>query len=130
VPPARFVSAALGLRDFTQALFITHVVAGIEATLAVALCLAAGRSRWPAGMAVCLLLGFVAAITSVLRSGPGAASCGCFGSLLGERFASMLSGQVAVDVGLILVLCAHMTLGRAASPSAAASKTGAASLIP
>lgn len=116
VPPAQFVAQATSIADFRAALMIVCGTMVAEAVLAVALCLLAGRSRLPAYAAIALLGLFIAALLRVIRSAPGAASCGCFGSLLGSRFETLLDGQLILDIGLVLILCAHLLLSASSPP--------------
>lgn len=99
-------AAGLGVR-LGNALQLTRFMGCVELGIAVTLCLWSGRSRLPtcAAGVVFFLLSIV--VFRVLQLSPKAATCGCFGSLLGRTFAYHLVMQMRLFGGLVLLALAQ-----------------------
>jgi hypothetical protein len=106
---ARFMSRAFWVRLDTGFLVVRVVALG-ELLVGSALCLWNGRSRLPAYAGLCLLAFFVGLLVNVAMSDPHAASCGCFGSLMGETLRRSLWTQAWIDLGLALFLTGNVIL--------------------
>lgn len=118
-----FVSNALGIQLGT-AHGIVRAIAVIELLLAAGISLAIGRNRIPAYLGLCLLAFFVGLLIRVINLAPNASSCGCFGSLLGERLRGRLWTQVEVDIGLMVLLSIHIFVGGSSRKREAVTKDG------
>lgn len=103
---AQMFAAGLGVR-LGNALQLARYTGGVELAIAVALCIWSMRSRLPtcAGGVVFLFLAVV--VSRVLRLSPQAASCGCYGSLLGEHFARDLDVQLRLFGALVFLSLAQ-----------------------
>lgn len=103
---ARFLSRLLSI-PLAQSFPLARALGGFEATVALLLCLFWGRTRVLPWAMACLFALFAGVTASVASSDPQAASCGCFGSLMGELGARSLWRQVILDVALMGLAVAH-----------------------
>ncbi len=111
---ASFLSYALWL-SFPRALTLAGWIAGFEVVLAACLCLFFGRSRIPAYAGLCLLAFFCGLLVEVLWRWPDMATCGCFGSLSVRSNPPTPRVQLAMDLGLMALLGAHLLSFRRSS---------------
>jgi hypothetical protein len=106
---ARFMARAFWV-PLDTGFLVARVVAIAELLVGSALCLSNGRSRLPPYAGLCLLAFFVGLLVNVAMSDPNAASCGCFGSLMGESLRRSLWTQAWIDLGLALFLTGNLIL--------------------
>jgi len=111
---AQFIGHVLSVR-LDHAFDLTRAIAVCELVLAAGICLSLGRRRWPAYSGMCLLAFFIGMLLVVQLRDPQAASCGCFGGLMGRLFLRSLWTQIGIDLGLMVSLAMHLVLSYAQS---------------
>lgn len=106
---AQFIARGLGA-SIPVGLAVARYAAIVELLLAAALCLLCARSRVPALGAALLFSFFLGLQLNVYWSEPSAATCGCFGSLMGGGLAKSGFSQLAIMSALLVVSIIHVLL--------------------
>jgi hypothetical protein len=106
---AQFISQGLRI-SLQDGLNVARSVATVELVVGIGLCLFIARSRIPGLIAVALFAFYIGVQFSVQQSDPQAATCGCFGSLMGAGMAKRLWLQIAINSTLLLLAVLHVLL--------------------